>query len=149
MTILGRNCKLYRNTASYATPTWSEQQNCQDVTIKYDSEDVDVTTRGSGGYRQMAQAFKSLEVTFTCLDDMSDADVAALRDAWKNGTTVDYKVTNGTSPPASGESIWYARAEWSVTIEESQSLAGAATLNITLKPGASSNAPDVDTETTP
>ena len=52
MTIkLGMEAKLYRNTGTYATPTWVEMLNVKDLTLNLEASEADVTTRGNAGWR--------------------------------------------------------------------------------------------------
>ena len=43
----GRKCKLYRNTASYATPTWVEIEEAKDVTRTMSTDQVEEGDRSS------------------------------------------------------------------------------------------------------
>ena len=49
--VLSENAKLYYNSGSYASPTWVEICNVKDVTLSLEKDEVDVTTRCSGGLK--------------------------------------------------------------------------------------------------
>jgi len=46
---LGLDARLYRNTGSYASPTWNFVQNVKDLTLNLEVGEADVSTRGTGG----------------------------------------------------------------------------------------------------
>ena len=48
---LGMEAKLYRNTGTYALPTWVELTNVKDLTLNLEAGEADVTTRGNAGWR--------------------------------------------------------------------------------------------------
>ena len=59
MTIkLGMEAKLYRNTGTYAAPTWVEMLNVKDLTLNLEASEADVTTRGNAGWRATIAALK-------------------------------------------------------------------------------------------
>ena len=65
MTIkLGMEAKLYRNTGTYAAPTWVEMTNVKDVTLNLEAGEADVTTRGNAGWRATIAALKDGSIEF-------------------------------------------------------------------------------------
>ena len=87
--VLGLDAKLYRNTAVWATPTWSLIDNVMDLTLNVEKGDADVSTRGSGGWRQHAVTLKDGSIEFEMVWDTADAEFTALKDAFFNDTTVE------------------------------------------------------------
>jgi hypothetical protein len=63
---LGMEAKLYRNTGSYAAPTWSEMTNVKDLTLNLEA---DVTTRGNAGWRATIAALKDGSIEFEMVWD--------------------------------------------------------------------------------
>ena len=56
---LGMEAKLYRNTGTYAAPTWVELTNVKDLTLNLEAGEADVTTRGNAGWRTTAASASS------------------------------------------------------------------------------------------
>ncbi len=71
---LGLDAVLYRNTATYATPTWSEISNARDVTLNLESGEADASRRGGGGWEEVLKALKSGSIEFELLYDNADAE---------------------------------------------------------------------------
>ena len=44
---IGLEAKLYRNTGTYESPSWSEMTNVRDLTLNVEKGEADVTTRGA------------------------------------------------------------------------------------------------------
>ena len=57
---LGLDAKLFRNTGTFATPTWNEITNVRDVTLNLEAGEADVTTRGNNGWRATVATLKDL-----------------------------------------------------------------------------------------
>ena len=65
MTIkLGMEAKLYRNTGTYALPTWVEMINVKDLTLNLEAGEADVTTRGNAGWKATIAALKDGSIEF-------------------------------------------------------------------------------------
>ena len=65
MTIkLGMEAKLYRNTGTYAAPTWVGMINVKDLTLNLEAGEADVTTRGNAGWRATIAALKDGSIEF-------------------------------------------------------------------------------------
>ena len=76
---LGLNAKLYRNTGSYASPTWDEIGNVKDVTLNLESAEADVTVRANNGWRATVPTLKEASVEFEMVWDTEDDDFTAIR----------------------------------------------------------------------
>ena len=61
--IVGRECKMYYNTGSFASPTWTEVTRAIDVAINMPNERGDVSSRISK-WKMEKKALIGLEVTF-------------------------------------------------------------------------------------
>jgi hypothetical protein len=48
---LGMEAKLFRNSGSYASPTWAELDNVKDLTLNLEAGEAGGTTRGDNGWR--------------------------------------------------------------------------------------------------
>lgn len=95
MVPLGLEAKLYRNTGTYATPVWNEIPNVKDLTINLEKGEADVSTRGTGGWRQKRGTLKDANIEFQMHDDPDDADLTVLRDAFMDADVIDFVALNG------------------------------------------------------
>lgn len=89
---MGKNAKLYRNTGSYASPTWDEVDNVRDLTWSGDPEKVDVTVRGlsaNGGWKMYEPGLRDLVMGWQMNHDPDDTDWSAFLTAYSAGSTVE------------------------------------------------------------
>lgn len=137
--VLGMNAKAYHNTGSYGTPTWDEMPNVRDVEINGEAAEADLTTRGGGGWRQRAATIRDGQVEFSSIWDTADTDLMAVKDAWKAGTLIDMAFMDGDIATSGSQGM---RAEMAVTqFTRSEGLEDALTVNVSVAPGYSDNAP--------
>lgn len=137
--VLGMNCKLFRNTGSYASPTWDEVTNTKDVTQTVEKSEADATTRANNGWRATMGALKDATVEFQMVWNPGDADFEAFRDAFLNDTLIDCAALDGDMVTSGSQGL---RAEFSVlTFSRNEPLEEVVTVDVTLKPGYTDNAP--------
>jgi hypothetical protein len=145
---LGMDCKLYRQTtgtraawpASGAAPNLDEVTNVKDVTLNLETGEADTTTRGNAGWRTTAATLKDGSVEFEMVGQDTDADFTAFQTAWLNKTSIACAVLNGGSTTAGVEGLW---ADFAVTnFSRSEPLEEAVAVSVTLKPYASTVAPE-------
>lgn len=138
--ILGLNCKLYRNTGTYAVPVWEEIGNCRDVTLNMEKGEADVTTRSNNGWRAILGTLKDASIDFSMVWDTGDADFEAVRDAFLDNTLLDMAIMDGDIAVAGSQGL---RAEMSVLgFTRNEPLEEGVTVDVSIKPGYSTNAPD-------
>ena len=117
--IFGKDFKMYYDAAGAAdgqgTPAnWLENQNVKDLTLNLETAVDDVTTRGSGGFRQNAATLKDGSVDFQMVYDPADADFAAFQDAFFG---------NGSGfASGGGQTIGIAIMDGVITVSGSQGL---------------------------
>ena len=139
MSQLGLDAKLFRNTGTYATPSWTEIGNVRDVTLTLEKGEADVTTRANGGWRATLATLKDASVEFQMVWDTGDAGFAAVRDAYLNNTPLDMAVMSGAMSDPDAEGL---RAEFDVfSFTRNEPLEEGITVSVTLKPTYSANAP--------
>jgi hypothetical protein len=132
--------KLYRNTGTYATPTWVEMTNVKDLTLNLEAAEADVTTRGNAGWRATIAALKDGSIEFEMVWDPADAGFTAIQDAYFNNTTVEFAVMDGDVTSTGTQGL---RATMSITkLTRSEPLEQAITVSVTAKPTYSANAPE-------
>jgi len=137
---LGLNCKLYRNTGTYATPVWDEITGARDVAINLNADEADVTTRGGGGWKAILQSLNDASLDVEIPWDSADADMTAIRSAFIARTSIEVAAMDGDISVSGAEGF---RATVAITkFERSEPLNGPAMVSITLKPTVSANAPE-------
>ena len=137
--IRGVECKVYLNTGSYESPTWSEWACTRDTTLAFDFEEVDASCRGGGGFRQSAVALTALEVSGSAIKEKDDAVFVAMELAARSRTIVDVLVLDGVRTSADSDG-WRLDAQifgWT----ENQPFEDIVTVDFTLKPARSANVP--------
>lgn len=92
---LGRNGKAYRNTGSYASPSWSEMTNVRDVTLNLDTESADVATRADGLWGADAVVKLTASVDLEMIWDPTDAAFTALLTAFLAASTIEFLILDG------------------------------------------------------
>ncbi len=139
---LGLNAKLYRNTGSYASPTWNEIGNVKDVTLNLESAEADVTVRANNGWRATVPTLKDASVEFEMVWDTADEDFQAIRDAYLNNTTLEVLALDGPVSGAGSTGNQGLRAVCNVTgFSRSEPLEEALSVSVTVKPAYSANPP--------
>jgi len=132
--------KVYRNTGTWATPTWVEITNVRDVTLNLETGEADVTTRANSGWRATAATLKEASVEFEMVWDTADAGFTAIKDAFFDGESIDLAVMDGDITQNGTQGL---RAEFSITsFSRSEPLEEAITVSVTAKPAYSQNAPE-------
>ena len=129
---LGMEAKLYRNTGSYATPTWVEMINVKDVTLNLEAGEADVTTRGNNGWRATVATLKDGSIEFEMVWDTADDDFAVIRDTFLNRGAVELAVMDGDILTPGSQGL---RALCMVTnFSRTEALEEAITVSVTVKP---------------
>lgn len=136
---IGLKSKLYRNTGTYASPTWDEVSNVKDLSLDLSANEADAGTRGNGGWAAVVATVKEAEVTFDMLWDPDDTDLQAFRDAYLNGSTIEVAVLDGVigNTPADAQGL---RFEGIVTkFSRAEPLADIDSVSVALKPTYTTN----------
>ncbi len=141
---LGANSTLYRNTNSYATPTWSVINNVRDLDIPEDMEEADATTRGSGKVKMTEPTLLGLSLEWEMIENPADTDYTTLLSDHFNRTLVDLTATSGSTQGVSGETFVRFEAKI-IGWKKSEPLAGINMVKVTAKPCYSTNAVQVGT----
>lgn len=135
--ILGKNCKLYRNTGTWGSPTWVEVENVKDLTLNLAYQEADVSTRAGGGVSRAEPTLLDVSLEFDQVRDTDDADQTAILTAFFAGTLIDMAVSEAAIATAGTK---YYRQEWKVLSgPQAEALADAKRISFTLKPCFSSN----------
>jgi len=139
--VLSEDAKVYRNTGSYASPTWDEITNVKDLTLGLEKGEVDVTTRASGGYNEFVDGLIDANVEFGMLWDDSDADFSAIQTAFFAKTAIEFLVLDGDSATSGNQGL---RATMMIkSFSRSETLGEALMIDVSLRPVKNSDsAPD-------
>lgn len=104
--LTGLDCKLYYNTGTYGTPTWTEIDNCRDLSMSREKGDADGSKRSST-WREKLTTLKDMSIEWEMVYDTEDANFAALKTAWDDNTNLDLAIADGAIATSGTE---YTRA---------------------------------------
>lgn len=136
---IGLECKLYRNTGSYGSPTWTECTSVKDVTLNLEKGEADVSSRGSGGWRDRKGTLKDASVDIGIIWAAAATDIAAMLNGFLNGTAIEFAVASGAIADSGTE---YFRCTYEVfKFTKEEPLEDAVTHSVSLKKTTSANAP--------
>ncbi|HUU90101.1 MAG TPA: phage tail tube protein [Phycisphaerae bacterium] len=137
---LGMEARLYQNTGTYETPTWTEIDNVKDVTLNLETGEADVTTRANNGWRATAATLKDGSVEFEMVWDTADAGFTAIQEAYFDNTSLEFAVMDGDIATSGTQGL---RATMAVTnFSRNEPLEEAITVSVTIKPTYADNAPE-------
>lgn len=89
----GRAYRLYLNTGSYGTPTWTEIKAAGDIAVDRAPDDIEVPERGMDTGHLQGEANPT--ITFTLYEDAGDANVETMIAAIYSGAMKEIAVANG------------------------------------------------------
>lgn len=130
--VVGKDCKLYLNSATNATPTWVEIKKAINVSANLGKGEADVSARFSG-WKLSKGALKELEITFTYRHKAgADTVFDTLLAAYLAGTPKQFAVMDAaiTESGAQGPKAFCEIFAMNLT----QELENAAEFEFTLKP---------------
>jgi hypothetical protein len=130
---------VYRNTGTYASPTWAEITLVRDVAPGFPWDLVDASTRASRA-KLSAKTQADLKVQLTVRADDADAGYIALFDASVSPTQLpDLMILDGK---ITVEGAMGLRAEWNVNFSsQSQGAGDIVYTTFDLAPGWTTNGP--------
>lgn len=136
--VLSENAKLYRNSASYGTPTWVEIDNVKDLTLNLDKDETDVTTRASGGFKEFVDGMIDASVEWSMLWDTADANFTAIRTAFFAKTAVEFLILDGDEGTAGSQGLRVTCMIKGFTRNET--LGDALMVDVNIRPTKNANA---------
>lgn len=140
--ILGKLAKIYVNTgASYESPTWSEWECVEGVTIGITKEELNRTCRGeatNGGFNRYGIGNGEMDLSGTALKNKDDATFLVVETAMQDDTALDVVVLDGAidSDDSDGWRLPVHVTAWS----EGQPIDDYIAIDWTLKPASSTEA---------
>jgi len=139
MSRVGIDCKAYRNSATYATPTWGELVNVREVSTDLSVGEADVSSRGTGGWEAIETTLKRGTIDVEMMAVPGDAEFTALKDAFLNRTTLDMAFLDG--PIATAGSQGFRAVMKVVGMSRGEPLEDGVSYTFSLKPAYSANPP--------
>ena len=130
--VVGKDCKLYLNGATHATPTWTEITKAINVSANLGKGEADVSSRETS-WKLAKGALKELEISFTYRHKAGDDTVFdALLAAYLADTAIEFAVMDAdiAEPGAQGPRAFCEIFAMNLT----QELENAEELEFTLKP---------------
>lgn len=128
---IGQECKLYRNTGTNATPTWSEVTGVRDLSLPLAADKVDISDRGSRFKKETGGMIESA-ISFQLTYRNGNADHAALRAAMLNKTAIEFAVMSGDITTSGEEGL---RSFCEVfTFNHEQPLSDGVTVDVEIAP---------------
>ena len=130
--VVGKDCKLYLNEATHATPTWTELKSAINVSANLGKGEADVSARYSG-WKLTKGALKELEISFSYRHKQgADTVFDTLLAAYINDTHIEFAVMDAaiTESGAQGPRAFCEILSMNLT----QELENAAEYEFTLKP---------------
>jgi len=141
--VLGMNCKLYRNTGSYGSPTWSLVATVRDVTPTIEAAEADMTTRANGGWEAILPSLRKITIETEIPHKTTDTNYAALQAAFVAGSVVELLFLDGLIATSGSTGI---RASYGITKWASaETLVDGKKTAITFRGAYSDNPPAVYT----
>ena len=89
--VMGKDCKLYRNSATEASPSWVLIENVIDLNLPMTIGEADLSTRESN-IELTGDALMSISASFGMLYDQEDASFVVLLDAFFARTAIQFAV---------------------------------------------------------
>ena len=138
---LGDEMKLYFCAAGIGgTPTWTELSRVKDVKLNTSKGEADVTTRASGGWKQVIGTLMDASIEFEMPWDTENEGLQAVKVAYfTSGALLGLAVMDGPIAEAGSEGLWADCAI--LKFERTEPLENASTVSVTAKPTYSANVP--------
>ena len=141
--VLGMHCKLYFASALLsqsvppASASWTEINNCKDVTLNLETGEADVTTRANNGWKATAATLKEGSIEFEMLWKPGDTAFAAIQSAWAGSTEIAVAAMDGLISGTGSSGKQGLASNFTVTnFTRDEQLAEAVTVKVTLKPSS-------------
>lgn len=139
-TRLGLDAKLYMNTGSYGSPTWTEVTNVKDVTLNMEKGEADVTTRANGGWRATIGTLKDASIEFQMVWDTADVGFSAVQQSFFTNAPLEFAVMDGEIGTSGSQGL---RATFDIfNFKRNEALEEAITVDVTMKPTYAEHAPE-------
>lgn len=136
---IGKNAKVYRNSGSYGSPSWTEIDIVQSVTLSLTKSEAEVTFRGGGGWEAIVPTIKRASIDIMILHQTQDSSYQVLRAAYMADTVLDYLIVDTTRTTQYAEGLRLYANIMEFTREEP--IDGVLTDKLVLKPALADQNP--------
>jgi len=102
---LGLDCRIYYNAGAFNAPAWVLIPHVKDLSIGLTTGEADVSTRGTGGWRAIAQTLKELSIEFKIQAVIGDNTFNALRLTWFERDSIDVLVLDDERTAAGAQGL--------------------------------------------
>lgn len=137
-TILGIEGILYRNTATWGSPTWNPIPNCKDLSLTLEKGEAGANTRFTK-WKLSRGAMIDSGVEFGMVYDPGDSDYQALKAAFFAGTVINFAIADGDIAVTGTE---YLKVDCEVMkFNIPQNLEEVMSVEVAIKPARTDNAP--------
>ena len=134
----GLEAKLYYKAGGVAAEgAWAELTDIKDNTLNLEKGEADATTRGNSGWKATVGTLKSGSIEFEMVWDPEDAGVAAISDAYFEGTVIGLAILDGAKETGTGLVADFAITKFS----RKEALEDVQSCSVTCKPTYSATAP--------
>ncbi len=135
-TILGLDCELFFNSATYAAPTFAACDAVRDANYEIQTALVDASRRGSGGWGQDETTLRRATLNATFVKDKDDVTFMAIQTKFRANESMEIVAYDGGDAAGSDglDAMWKVE-----TWNETQDLEGVVIIEATFK-----TAPDPD-----
>lgn len=128
---VGLDMMLYRNSATYGSPTWVLIENVRDLTGPDSMGEADVSIRGNG-LKLSEPTLEEVSFEWDMIHDPDDADFNAVKAAYEGKTLIEFAFADG---PIATSGTKYLRIETKVfKFDRAEPLEGANVRSIVAKP---------------
>lgn len=104
--VVGKSMKLYRNTGTAATPTWTEVAEVGDVSIPDLTRGLaELKRRNNDFVKNLAALIQSIAVEFTLVHGLDSTNFDAIRGNFFSGTAEEWAVMNGDISTSGNEGL--------------------------------------------
>jgi hypothetical protein len=127
----GKTAKLYRNTATNASPTWVEVPEIRDLDLPMQADQVDDSDRCSN-FKKYSQCLVDLGISGNMTYRNGNANCEAIRDALLAGTVIEWAAMDGDITASGTTGIRFFGLVFSA--DRGQPLTDSMTVALEIKP---------------
>lgn len=129
---LGKDAKAYINSGTPQSPNWIEIEIIRDAALEITKGEDDVTTRGSGGWKEVLATLKEASIDFDAVWDKADSCYTILLRSMLFDEIIEMLFLDG---PKDKEGSQGLRAAMQVfTFKRDEKLTNAIKMDVTVKP---------------
>jgi len=138
--VIGLNGKLYKNTGTYGSPTWTLVTKVMDLELKIEADQFEVSNRAGGGYKEYVNTLVDAEISWGMPYDASDTLLTSFQTAARpGGSAIEFLVLDGLQATTGSQGLRVTCALKTAS-GRSEKLGEAMTIAVTAKPTPNSNA---------